>query len=356
MKKLWLSFLLCFSVLCFGGCGEATSENGGASGEVAENAPFEIHFFDVGQADAALIIADGDAMLIDGGNVGDGDDVVASVKALGVTDLEAVVSSHSDEDHLGGLPDVLEAFEVDTLYVDGKPADTRIYQRFCDVAAEKGLSFTDPSPGDSFALGESTVTFLGPVSLSSDPNENSVVLRIDYGKTSYLFTGDAMMKEEKEIVTSGVNLDVDVLKVGHHGAAESSAYVFLREVMPTYAVISVGTGNKYGHPTDETLSRLRDVGAAIYRTDELGEIICRSDGVNIAFTNSSETAMPEAETNRAQQQPSVDEENAYIGNLNSKKFHRPDCGSLPEEQNAVYFATREEALAQGYEACGRCHP
>ena len=358
MKKRWIALLWIAVLLLTAGCGTPaeTESSSPSSGETLENAAFEIYFFDVGQADSALVRCDGETMLIDGGNAGDGDDVVSYLRSLGVTELDVMVSTHSDEDHLGGLPDVLEAFDVETLYVDGNPAETKIYQRFCDTAASKSLSFTDPSPGDCFDLGDSTVTFLGPVSLDKDPNENSVILRIDYGETSYLFTGDAMAGEEKELVDAGADLSADVLKVAHHGGAESTNYVFLREVMPDYAVISVGEGNKYGHPTEDVLSRLRDVGAAVYRTDELGTIICRSDGRYIEFSNSSESAMPVAEPNRTDEQPAVEAEDAYIGNINSKKFHRPDCSSLPEEQNAVYFASREDALSQGYEPCGRCHP
>lgn len=356
MKKFWLSFLWMFALCCFVGCGAPSAEEPTTAGTVSDDAPFEIYFFDVGQADSALILCDGESMLIDGGNMGDGDMVVSSLQSLGLNELDAVVSTHSDEDHIGGLPDVLEAFDVGTLYVDGNPASTKIYQRFCDIASANSLAFTNPSPGDTFDLGDSIVTFLGPISMASDPNENSIVLRIDYGETSYLFTGDAMRKEEKELVEAGADLAADVLKVAHHGGAESTNYVFLREVMPEYAVISVGEGNKYGHPTEEALSRLRDVGAAVYRTDELGTIICRSDGVHIEFINSTDQRMPEAESNRADEQIAVDEDAAYIGNINSKKFHLPSCSSLPEEQNAIYFASCEEALSQGYEPCGKCHP
>ena len=366
MKKWFLVLCMLLLVVFTAACGgETTEEAVTVPEDVNEtelstapgaDAPFAVHFFDVGQADAALVICDGNTMLIDGGNVADGDDVVSAIGDLGVTDIDVMVSTHTDEDHLGGLPDVLEAFEVHQLYADGNPADTQIYQRFCDTVEAEGLTATDPAPGDSISLGSAKVTFLGPITLASDPNANSIVLRVDYGETSFVFTGDATEKEEKEIVDAGMDLSADVLKVSHHGAAESSCYVFLREVMPTYAVISVGEGNKYGHPTDAALSRLRDVGAAVYRTDELGTIICYSDGKALRFVNIKGTDMPEAEENRTDVAPSVPEDGAYIGNINSLKFHSPDCGSLPEEHNSVYFATRDEAVSQGYEPCGRCKP
>ncbi|MBQ1252243.1 MAG: MBL fold metallo-hydrolase [Firmicutes bacterium] len=366
MKKLILAFWMILVVVFTAACGGETTEE---EITVPENtneselttapgadAPFAVHFFDVGQADSALVICDGETMLIDGGNVGDGDDVVAAIDDLGVSDIDVMISTHSDEDHIGGLPDVLENFDVHKIYADGNPADTKIYQRFCDTANAEGLDLTDPAPGESFSLGGAEVTFLGPITLASDPNANSIVLRVDYGETSFVFTGDATEKEEKDIVDAGMDLSADVLKVSHHGAAESSCYVFLREVMPDYAVISVGEGNKYGHPTDATLSRLRDVGAAVYRTDELGAIICYSDGKSLSFINIKGADMPAAEENRTDVAPSVPEEDAYVGNINSLKFHSPDCGSLPEEQNSAYFATRDEAISQGYEPCGRCKP
>lgn len=354
MKKLWFGLLLSL-ILSFAGC--AGSEESTAGGTLAGDAPFEIHFLDVGQADAALILCDGDAMLIDGGNAADGDDVVASIGRCGVETLNVVVSTHSDEDHLGGLPDVLNTYPpVDKLYVNGMSADTKIFREFSAAAADNGLEPTIPVMGSSFALGDSIVTFLGPLTEASDPNNNSIVLRIDYGDTSFLFTGDAMSKEEKSLVESGADLNADVLKVAHHGGEESTSYVFLREVMPKYAVISVGANNKYGHPTEAVLSRLHDVGAMVYRTDEFGEILCQSDGTHIVFSAQSDASVPTANTEVTRERPAVDEENAYIGNLNSKKFHRPECVYLPEEQNSIYFATRDEAVGQGYVPCGRCNP
>ncbi|MBQ2765054.1 MAG: MBL fold metallo-hydrolase, partial [Firmicutes bacterium] len=243
MKKTQIFLCIFVILLCLSGCGGEVSEQTTPSAEVSEDAAFAIHFFDVGQADSALVICDGETMLIDGGNIGDGDDVVASLDALGISELDIIVSTHTDEDHLGGLPDVMEAFEVGTIYADGKPAETKIYQKFCDIADENGLELTDPDPGETVSLGSAEVTFLGPISLVSDPNGNSIVLRIDYGETSFVFTGDATEKEEKEIVEAGMDLSADVLKVSHHGASESSCYLFLREVMPRYAVISVGEGN-----------------------------------------------------------------------------------------------------------------
>lgn len=318
-----------------------------------EEAPFSVTFFDVGQADSALIQCNGKTMLIDGGNVADGTTVINGLTRCGVSVLDAVVVTHSDEDHIGGIPAVLEAFPVVALYEGGNTADTKIYQKFLSTVAAKGIPITYPAAGMTFALGESTVTILGPTTLATNPNNNSIVLRIDYKETSFLFTGDAMEQEEKTILAMGANLKADVLKVGHHGASESSSYLFLREIMPQFAIISVGAGNNYGHPHKEALSRLEDAGATVFRTDLQGEIYCTSDGKNIAvsaYRNVTDSfAAAEAQTE-------IPETCTYIGNINSKKYHLPTCSTLPKGDNAVYFVTKEEAVKQGYNPCSRCNP
>ena len=138
-------------------------------------------------------------------------------------------------------------------------------------------------PGDVFDLGGATVEILGPLWYSNNTNDLSLIMRITYGDVSFLFTGDAEWDEEHDLVEAGIDINADVLKVCHHGSSTSSSYVFLREVSPEYAVISVGKDNQYDHPTVETLSRLTDVGAVIYRTDEQGTIICTTDGTTVTF-------------------------------------------------------------------------
>lgn len=153
------------------------------------------------------------------------------------------------------------------------------------------------------------------------------------------------------------NIKADVLKVGHHGSDTSTSYPFLREVMPEYAVISCGKGNSYGHPTEEVLSRLRDADVKVYRTDLQGDIIAVSDGENITFSTArneniqtNETVTEKADT------ITVDTETSYIGNVKSKKFHRPNCHTLPAEKNRAILSSRDEAINAGYFPCGNCQP
>ena len=192
---------------------------------------------------------------------------------------------------------------------------------------------------------------LGPRREHENMNDRSLVLRVDYGDTSFLFTGDCEREGEQALLEDGCALSVDVLKVGHHGSGNSTSYPFLREVMPQYAVISVGSDNDYGHPAESTLSRLQDAGVDVWRTDLQGTILAVSDGKTITLTAEKQT--PEAP---APAESGAGVEERYIGNRNSKVFHLPACGGLPAEKNRVVFVTREEAVAEGYRPCGSCKP
>ena len=176
----------------------------------------------------------------------------------------------------------------------------------------------------------------------------SLVLRLTYGSTSFLFTGDAAREEEADILETGYDVSATVLKAGHHGSAGSTTYPFLRAVAPSYAVISCETDNSYGHPHHETLSRFRDADVTVYRTDLQGTVLCHSDGKNLSFTTEKNAGI---DTNPAQT-----EAEGYIGNINSHVFHRTSCSGLPDEKNRIYFSGRSEAVAAGYSPCGRCEP
>lgn len=250
--------------------------------DIPENSNFEVHFIDVGQADSALIECDGETMMIDGGNVADSNVVAAYLKKEDVTELNYVVCSHAHEDHVGGLSGALSVTKADNIYAPKTEANTKAYKNFKKKAEEQNVEIKHPNVGDEIQLGSSTVEFLGPVDENGkDLNSTSIVLKITYGNTSFLFTGDAESDEEEEILNSGADLKSTVLKVGHHGSRTSTSYPFLREVMPQYAVISVEKGNSYGHPNEETLSKLSDAGVEVYRTDESGDIVMTSDGNSI---------------------------------------------------------------------------
>lgn len=304
----------------------------------------EVHYLDVGQADCILLQCDGANMLIDGGNVEDSDLVVAYLLEQNVTTLDLVVCTHAHEDHVGGLPGVLAVFETKQVWSPVTEYSSNCFEDFCYYADQQKLSLIRPEPGSTFALGGTRITVLGPVQDDYDTNNSSIVLRADYGLTSFLFTGDAEEQAEKDILASGFDVSATVLKVGHHGSETSSCYQWLRAVQPEYAVIQVGEGNTYDHPHDLILSRLRDADAVVYRTDLQGHIVCRSDGKEVTF----ETVKSAPVTN-----PTEKIEH-FIGNVNSKKFHLENCSGLPEEKNRVTFDSYDEAEAAGYTPCSRC--
>ena len=348
-----LGFLIAL-VLLFSGCAEAANESGTSGSSYAPPASGElkITFLDVGQADCTLLESGGQTMLIDAGNRGDADLIIQYLDNLGTTRLDYVVFTHPHEDHIGSGSRLVNAFEVGTAYMGAEEFDSGVYRKLIEDLAEQKVNVVHPRPGDQILLGECPVEFLGPVKDYEDVNDDSIVLKVTHGENRFLFTGDAGSEAEKDMISYGYDLKADLLKTGHHGSATSSSYLFLREVNPKYAVIMCETGNDYGHPHEETLSRLRDVGATVYRTDRMGTVTVVSDGKEIVFS------VPGIESDREHgtDEGGRGEITSYIGNRNSKKFHLPDCSNLPAEQNRVYFQTRKQAVDEGYAPCGNCNP
>ncbi len=323
-----------------------------ASAAAGEDASFSILFIDVGQADSMLVRCGDESMLVDGGNVGDSDLVATVLQKQGVGELDYAVCTHAHEDHAGGIPGALHTTKVNKLYCPVKEADSRYFQNLLKEAGVQNLEITVPKPDETFSLGGATVQILGPREDYSETNNTSIVLMITYGRTKFLLTGDMEAAAEKDLVEAGCDLDADLLKAGHHGSGGSSSYVFLKEVTPEYVIVSCGQDNDYGHPHEEAMSRFRDAEARVYRTDYQGDILAESDGNTITITTARNQ---DVETNAA---PGSGEGFVpyYIGNSSSKKFHRPDCSGLPENDRRVRFESREEAVAAGYTACSRCKP
>lgn len=248
-------------------------------------ADLEAHFLDVGQGDCAVVICDGEVMVIDGGPRGASSMLYNYLrKTLGLRHVDYVVSTHPHVDHVYGLSTVLNAVSADVLFSPVTAWDSRAFEHVLRYAARQGTPVTVPAEGDTFRLGGALVTILHcwPEAIAQErTNDSSIVLRIDYEKTSFLFTGDAEDWSEYMMLEAGVNLHADVLKVSHHGSCTASTAEFLRAVSPAWAVISCGAGNSYGHPHREVLARLDAVGTRILRTDLLGTIVIRSDGTQL---------------------------------------------------------------------------
>lgn len=371
------------------GATEATKPAAKPSGnQPTKNGGFEVHFIDVGQADAALVLCDGKAMLIDGGNAEDSNLMYTYLKKKNISHLDYVVGTHAHEDHIGGIAGALNYASVGTAYSPVTAYSSKAFNNFRNAVIKHGVSLTVPSVGTSFSLGSAKCKILAVNTDSGDTNNTSIVLRITYGNTSFLFTGDAEREVEQALLNRGETLKSTVLKVGHHGSSSSTSYAFLREIMPEYAVISVGKGNSYGHPTESVLSRLRDAEVKTFRTDMQGDVICKSDGSTVSFSVSRNANVDTfggigGNSTQTQQQPTQkptdppstqkptepdqpDEPDTpeqsgthYILNTNSMKFHYADCASakrISPKNRKDYYGTREELIEMGYSPCGNCDP
>lgn len=247
-----------------------------------------VYFLDVGQGDSALLLSGGQSVLIDGGPRSAAESLCADLDALGVEKLDYLIATHPHEDHIGGLPDVLETRTVEQCWMPDDVADSQIYETFLEDLDAYQVSVTVPEVGDSFTFGDCTVTVLCPIQPAEDHNNNSLVLRVTCGETTFLFTGDMEAQEEADLLASGADLTADVLKVPHHGSAYTTSEAFLQAVQPSVAVISCGAGNSYGHPHEELLQRLETLDLSVYRTDLQGEIVVSTDGTEITVSTERE--------------------------------------------------------------------
>ncbi len=242
--------------------------------------PLYVSYIDVGQGDSILFrVPDGTDILIDGGPVAAGPTVVAYLQQQGVDDIEIMMLSHADSDHVGGLIAVLQSsIPVEAVIYNGQHGTTTTYNALLLQMQARGLTPTPVHVGDAFNWGAMDVAVFNPqLPLDDDTNENSVVARLSYGNNRFLFTGDIGISTEQDILALGTPITADVLKVSHHGSKYASSAAFLAAVSPTYAIISVGD-NSYGHPTQDTLDRLAAVGAIVYRTDLMGTVVMVGDG------------------------------------------------------------------------------
>ena len=242
-----------------------------------------IHFVDVGQGDCILISKNNEHVLIDAGNNEDGPLLVEYFKELGIKKFKYVIATHAHEDHIGGIDNVINNFELGHYYMPDVITTTKTFEDVLDALLAKKKAFETPNIGDKFKLSDTEFEVLYLGSDKSDLNNTSIVLKLTYKNTTYLFMGDATDKVEKILINEGKDLESDVLKVGHHGSQYSSTAAFLKQVSPRYAVIQVGQDNDYDHPKQITIDKLEKLKTLTYRTDKHGTIILTSDGDNISF-------------------------------------------------------------------------
>lgn len=239
----------------------------------------KVYYLDVGQADSILVMNKNKTMLIDAGTNEMGDDVVNFLEDKGIEKIDYLVGTHPHEDHIGGLDDVIDNFDIGTIYMPKIQTNTKTYEDVLDSIEKKDLKVTAPKQGDEFKLNDAECEIMLANEDNNDSNLNlsSIVIRMTYGENSFLFMGDAEEQNEEERKWP----QTDVLKVGHHGSKTATSKEFVKQVKPSIAIIEVAKKNSYNLPNKETIENLENVGAKVYRTDEDGNILVTSDGKNL---------------------------------------------------------------------------
>lgn len=249
---------------------------------ISDNNNLKVHYIDVGQADSILIEQNNEYMLIDAGNNEDGKKLVKYFKDLGINNFKNVIATHAHEDHIGGMDDIINNFSVENFYMPEAITTTKTFEDVLDALENKQVAFQTPKIDEELKFAKTKLKVLNLENDESDLNDTSIVVRLKYGTTSFLFMGDASSNIEKKILNKDIKSDV--LKTGHHGSRYSNSLTFLKKVEPTYAIISVGEANSYNHPHTEIINRLNNLNIKTYRTDKDGTIIAESNGTIINFS------------------------------------------------------------------------
>lgn len=284
VQSLFLAMVL--SLLAFLGACSVDVDNQPIEGSQQESnkEDLKVHFIDVGQADSILIENKGNTMLIDAGNNGDADLVIDYLRKNGIKRLDHVIGTHPHEDHIGGLDGVIDSFDIGKVYMPKVSHTTKTFKDVINSIKAKKLKITTPMVGSKLSIGEAEAVILAPNNREyNELNNYSIVIKVKYGDTSYLFTGDAEDDSEKEMLKKGLDLSANVLKAGHHGSHSSTSGEFLKAVNPKYAVIMCEKNNDYGHPHKEIMDKFKGRNIPVYRTDESGTIVSISDGKTIKF-------------------------------------------------------------------------
>lgn len=340
--------------------GSPEDQRGDSQGELS------VTYLDVGQGNAVLVRQEDQTMLIDGGPRESSSFVVSYLKQQGIQKLDYVLISHFDEDHLAGAIGALYNFPVETLITADYETDSSIYDSYKEAVEEKGYAPIHPSLGDTFSLGSGSFRIISPVSYGhEDENQDSVGIILENGSDRFFIGGDIGLEGEKEILEAGVDIQADVMLMNHHGSHVSRE--FFQTVNPSWAVISCGAGNSYGHPRQDTVELIQEFQVPLFRTDKQGTITAVSHGQGITFDqepcndytpgDSSQEEEEALEETRTALSNSTREDCDYILNIHTKKIHLPDCSSvksMDEDNMAFYKGDEDGLLSRGYTPCGNC--
>jgi Predicted hydrolase (metallo-beta-lactamase superfamily) len=336
----------------------------------ANGAKLKVHYLDVGQGDSEFLeLPNGQTMLIDAGNPENGPQIVSYIKNLRHTKIDYLIATHPHADHIGGMETVVNGLDIGKIYMPKVSSNTKAFEGLLKAIKNKGLQVNTAKAGlNLLKAGNLNIDMIAPVGTSYDDlNQYSAVIKVTYGDNKFLLMGDAGNVSEGQITA---DVSVDVLKVGHHGSNTATSKTFLNKVHPKYAVIEVGKGNSYGHPTAATLQKLQGAGAAIYRTDNDGTIIFTSDAKTITVDKKASaikeqapptvTSKPQTTTTKKPSTvivpPSGTTDNqsvtVYITNT-GEKYHTDGCQYLRKSKIEI---TLKDAKSQGYSPCSKCHP
>jgi|HigsolmetaAR203D_1030402.scaffolds.fasta_scaffold00576_3 competence protein ComEC len=385
-----------------------TGQSDKADNKKTNSSLIKVHFIDVGQGDSILIESGNKYMLIDAGERNKGSIVIDYLETIGVKKLDYIVATHPHSDHIGGLADVINHFNIGKIIMPNAVHTSKTYENLLDTISEKGLKITKAIPGNEYNIGDASFIILAPNGTDYDNlNNYSVVIKLINGNNSFIFAGDAEVQSENEMLKNGLNINADVLKLGHHGSSTSSSAKFLDAVTPDMAIISVGEGNQYGHPDAETLKSIKDREIKLFRTDKQGTIILESDGIKITAnkdpynindadinttksdkstynsnssstdktkadtvktsTNKTETSKSQSNNTGKSSTSKTDTNKSDSSNKNTEsakniivhitntgsKYHRAGCRHLSKSDIEV---TLEEALNKGLTPCKTCNP
>ena len=254
----------------------------------------KVHYIDVGQGDSTLLEFDGFSMLIDAGNW-NSTEAVDYLKQQGIKDIDIVIGTHPDADHIGQLAQVIGEFEVGEVWMSGNTSSSNTFLNILQAIEASGSDYVEPRSGDSFDVGSLQIDVLYPDEITGAANEESVSMKMTYGDVRFVFTGDAGVKQEQEMIDSGMDLDAEILHLGHHGSNTSTSPALLEAVTPEVAIYSAGADNSYGHPHAEVIAAAENAGAEVYGTDVNGTILVETDGKSYNVKTQQEGVPTEGE-------------------------------------------------------------
>ncbi|MFY9198662.1 MAG: ComEC/Rec2 family competence protein [Acutalibacteraceae bacterium] len=297
-NQKWVSSLLVFIIIIaisiFAPWEDAYQKAGLKTDSNIDNYPLSVHFIDVGQGDCIFIKIGDNTMLIDSGEKNNDEKIIKYLRNNGVDRVDYIIATHPHSDHIGAMETIIESFEIKNVIMprlsEQNMPTTKGYEKFLIAVKNSGANVIAATPFNEYEFGDANFAILSPSNQSKNLNNMSVVIKLSFGDTSFLFTGDAESQVEQELISSGYDIRSNVLKMGHHGSNTSNTERFLQAVNPSFSVISCGKDNSYGHPHEEVVELLNKYDINYKRTDKNGIIVVGSDGSNLTYITERELA------------------------------------------------------------------